>query len=82
MIAVIRHIRAFVGTIWRGIDELDDWYRGDGPKPGWLRKKAPTKQFNSLDEIVQDYLASLPDDEARRKFIADATRDVRKRPPT
>jgi hypothetical protein len=60
----------FFRSVWRYLGELGDWLGDRGPKPRWPRFRP--KQFNTLDEILQDYLASLPDDAARRKFLAEA----------
>jgi hypothetical protein len=60
-------------NFFRGIRELDDWITGRAPKPNWLRRrKMPIKHFETLDDIVEDHLKSLPNDEARREFLARA----------
>ena len=59
------------------IHDFRNWIRG-GLKPEWGRKP---KHFESLEEIAEDYLKSLPNDEARREAVARATNQPVKRPP-
>jgi hypothetical protein len=70
--------REFARSIYQYARDLDNWIRRGGLKPKWGRK--PT-HFTTLEECLQDYLSSLPSDEARREFIAQAAKPRAKKPP-
>jgi hypothetical protein len=71
MIPIVSDALQFCRSLWRYLGQLEDWLGDMGPKPQWPRFRQ--EQFNSLGDVVEHYLASLPDDEARRKFLAEAS---------